>query len=76
MNKLQKYHRGKCTCRFIIEGMLLSSGIKNKTNVIFITSNSLSDASEAIVNRNMHETLSVRNLDQIKDWDENKDVSN
>ena len=67
MNQLQKYHRGSCTCRFIVDGMLFISGIKNKTNVIFITWNSLSDASEAIANKKLHKVLGVRNLDQIKD---------
>ena len=76
MNKLQKYQRENCTYRFIFQGMLISSGIKNKTNVIFITCNSLSDASEAISNRKLHKALGVRNLDQIEDWDKIKGVSN
>lgn len=39
LNKLQKDQGGNCTYRFIVEGLLFSSGIKNRTNVIFITCN-------------------------------------
>ena len=66
LNKLQKYERGNYTYRFIFEGLLCSSGIISKTNVISITCNGLSEASEAIVNEKLRKTLGVINLDQIQ----------
>ena len=45
---LSKYRKFKC--RFLIQSLLLSSNLRNDTNVIFIMCNDLSDAREALIN--------------------------
>ena len=62
--------------RFLIEDLLFSSSVTNKTNVIFITCNDLNDAKEALINGRVYKTLGVINLFQIKTWSEVKGDSN
>ena len=45
---LSKYRKFKY--RFLIQSLLLSSNLRNDTNVIFIMCNDLSDAREALIN--------------------------
>lgn len=73
LKKLQKYQRGNYKYRFTVEGLLSSSGIKNKTNLIFTTCKSFSDASEAITNGKRYRALSVINLNQMENWEIKKD---
>lgn len=73
LKKLQKYQRGNYKYRFTVEGLLSSSGIKNKTNLILTTCKSFSDASEAITNGKQYRALSVINLNQMENWEIKKD---
>ena len=57
----------KYTFRFKIESLLFSTNLKNNTNVIFITCDSLSDAKNAFINSRLYKTLGVVYLSKIKD---------
>ena len=52
--------------RFLVDGLLLSSGFTNEVNVLFKTCTGLSKASEAIINGKPYKSLDAINLNQIK----------
>ena len=64
MRNLQKYHNKNYICIFLVDGLLFSSGVTNKANVLFLPYNGLSNTSEAITNGKPHKSLVVINLEQ------------
>ena len=57
---------------FTLEGLLFSSGIKNETEKIFVTSNGVIDAKYDLINGKLYQTIGVINLNKIKNWNEIK----
>ena len=47
----------------------------NKTNVIFISCNSLNEVKESLINVKLYKTLGVINISEIKHWDKIKGIS-
>lgn len=62
--------------RFISVGLLFSSGIKNKTNQIFIVSNGLGNTRDSLINGKPFKILGVVNVDSIYNWEKTKWVLN
>ena len=42
---------------FIVDGLLFSSGITNKANVLFLKCNGLSNSVESVINGKSHNSL-------------------
>ena len=51
IEKLSSYKKFKY--RFLIEDLLFTSNLENKTDVIFVTCNSLTNANEVLINSNI-----------------------
>ena len=47
-------------------GLLFSSGIVNETRQIFLAKNGLAAAKTALINRKVHQVITVINLDEVK----------
>ena len=60
----------KNTPKFTLEGLLASSAIKNDTEKIFVTTSGLADAKYTLVNGKTYQTISIINLNKIKNWSE------
>ena len=73
-SKLSFYSK-KYQYRFIVNNLLFSSSIQKDTNVIFIATNRLNDAKEALINGKMLQLIGVMNLSQIICWDNIKKTS-
>lgn len=54
--------------RFLVDNILFSAAITNKTNVILITCNGLNEAKKALINGKWHKILCVINLYLTGDW--------
>ena len=67
-SKLSFYSK-KYKYRFIVNNLLFSSSIQKDTNVIFIATNGLNDAKEALINGKILQLICVINLSQIICWD-------
>ena len=50
LRNLQKYHNKNYICRYLVDGLLFSSGITNKAKVLFLPCIGLSNTSAAIIN--------------------------
>ena len=55
-------HQKKYTSRFISESLLFSARVQNDTEVIFKTSNSLTETKSALINSKIYKTLGVMYL--------------
>ena len=56
--------------KFTLEGLHFSSAIKNDTEKIFVTSSRLIDAKYSLLNRKLYQTISIINLNEIKNWND------
>ena len=65
----------KNAVKFILEGLLFSSAIKNDTEKIFITVGGLVDAKYSIAKGKIYQTIGVLNLSEIENWDKIKKSS-
>ena len=52
---LYKYKKGNFKYRFLANGLIFSSEIKNDANILFITNNELNDSNDSIINRKVTE---------------------
>ena len=55
--------------RFIIESLLFSTNLQNKTGTIFITCDGLTEVKTTLINSKLYKTLGIVYLSEIKDWD-------
>ena len=55
--------------RFIIESLLFSKNLQNKTGIIFITCDGLTEVKTTLINSKLYKTLGIVYLSEIKDWD-------
>ena len=62
----------KASVKFIPEGLLFSSAIKNDTEKIFVTTSRLIDAKYGLINGKLYQTIGVINLNKIKNWNKIK----
>ena len=67
IQKLTKYKNYRY--RFVLQSILFSSNIENKTDVILVVSNGLNNAKKALINKSLESTLSICYLTEIKDWE-------
>ena len=58
----------KCKYRFLVENLLFSTNLENDTDVIFITSDGVSDTKDALINSKIYKTLGLVYLSVIKNW--------
>ena len=65
IQKLTKYKNYRY--RFVLQSILFSSNIENKTDVILVVSNGLNNAKKALINKSLESTLSICYLTEIKD---------
>lgn len=56
---MSKYEKGNYKYRFLVVGVLFSSGIKNEANISFITRNGLNDVQGSIINEKIYKLLRV-----------------
>ena len=54
--------------RFLIDGLLFSSGITNEASILFISCKGSTNASKAITNGKPCKSLGVIHLDKIEKW--------
>lgn len=73
-NKL-RYYSKRDKFRFIVNSLLSSTSIQNETNVIFLTTNGLSDAKTILINRKLYQVIGQINLSEIPKWDKIKNTS-
>ena len=73
IQKLTKYKNYRY--RFVLQSILFSSNIENKTNVILIVSNGLNNPKKALINKSLESTLGICYLTEIKDWEIIKEQS-
>ena len=73
IQQLKKYKKHRY--RFVLESLLFSSSFENDTEVIFVSSEGLSNAKEALINSKLHNVLGVCYLSELKDWVEIKGQS-
>ena len=69
-DKIQKMFEKykKNSVKFSLEGLLFSSTIKNETKKIFVTVGGLMDAKYSLINGKLYQTISVINLNEIRNW--------
>ena len=65
IQKLTKYKNYRY--RFVLQSILFSSNIENKTDVILVVSNGLNNAKKVLINKSLECTLSICYLTEIKD---------
>ena len=73
---LHKYKNKNYKYRFLVNCFLFSSGIKNFANILFITFNGLNDIHDSIINKKVYNLLEVAHVEQIKNWEKLKRISN
>ena len=77
ISKLQLYKNNRF--RFVLNSLLFSSNVVNDTDVIILTSNSLSNTKQALITKNnrpiLESTLGVCFLNEISEWNINKRAS-
>ena len=66
----------KNSVEFNLEGLLLSSLVKNDAQKIFLTTSGLFAAKYSLINRILYETIGVINLNEIKKLDSDKKIIN
>ena len=59
----------------MVNNLLFSQSIQKDTNVIFIATNELNEAKEALINGKNLQVIGVINLSQISGWDNIKKTS-
>ena len=57
---------------FIVDSLLITSSAVQDTNVIFLICNGRNDARDCLINGKLHKSISVININEIKDWTELK----
>ena len=67
IQKLTKYKNYRY--RFVLQSILFSSNIENKTDVILVVSNGLNNVKYALINKYLESTLEICYLSEIKDWE-------
>ena len=67
IQKLTKYKIYRY--RFVLQSILFSSNIENKTDVFLIVSNGLNKAKKALINKSLESTLGICHVTEIKDWE-------
>ena len=65
LTKCKKYRY-----RFVLESLLFSSNFENNTDVIFVSSEGLSNAKEVLINSKLQNVLGVCYLHELKIWEE------
>ena len=73
---LIKYKIGNYKYRFLVYGLLFSSGIKNDASILFITSNGSNSAQYSIINGEIYKLLDVVHVQQISNWSKLKGILN
>ena len=68
IQELSKYK--KYRYRFVLESLLFSSNFENNTDVIFVSSEGISNAKEALINSKLQNVLGVCYLHKLKSWEE------
>ena len=68
IQELTKYK--KYRYRFALESLLISSNLKNTTDVIFVSSEGLSNVKEALISSKLQNVLGVCYLHVLKSWEE------
>ena len=71
-NMFEKYK--KSTVKYSLKGLLFSGTIKNETEKIFVTVGGLMDAKYILINGKPYQTISVINLNKIKNWNKIKKI--
>ena len=67
-NMFEKYKKNPF--KFILEGVLFSSTIKNEPEKTFVTTHGLTDAKCGLINQKLYQTFGVININGIKNWNE------
>ena len=67
VNYLLSYKKYKY--RLIIENLLFSSSITNKTKLVFELCDGLSNTKQSLINSRLYKTLGVIYLKEIRNWD-------
>ena len=73
IQQLTKYKKHRY--RFVLESLLFTSCFESDTEVIFVSSEGLSNVKEAHINSKLHNVLGVCYLSELKDWAEIKGQS-
>ena len=74
-NKLL-FYANRYKYKFIAKSLLFSSSIKKDTNVIFITTNRLTDAKNILIYGKLYQGIGVIFISEIEDWEKIKAKSN
>ena len=72
-NMFEKYKKN--SVKFSLEGLLVSSALKNEMEKIFVTVGGLMDAKYGLINGKLYKTIGVVNLNEIKNQNEIKKSS-
>ena len=73
--KLSRYGTQRYKYCFIIDSLLISSSVVEDTNVIFLICNGLNDAGGSLINEKLYKSISVININELKDWAKLKEES-
>ena len=65
LTKFKKYRY-----RFVLERLLFSSNFENNTDLIFVSSEGLNNAKDALINSKLQNVLGVCYLHELKSWEE------
>ena len=66
--KLSRYGTQCYKYCFIVDSLLISSSVAQDINVIFLICNGLKDARDSLINGKPYKSISVININKIKDW--------
>ena len=70
--KLSRYRTQRYKYHFIIDSLLISSSVLQDKNVIFSICNGLNNARDPLINRKLYKSLSIININEIRDWIKDK----
>ena len=73
--RLSTYGTQRYKYRFIVDSLLICSSVVQDKNVFFLICNGLNDARDSLIDGKLYKSISVININKIKDWSKLKGES-